>query len=50
MQAAVLRALEFDRIREALASRTLTPLGQERALAVEPASDRNAVQAALDKA
>jgi DNA mismatch repair protein MutS2 len=48
MQAAVLRALEFDRIREALASRTLTPLGRERALAIAPASDRDAVQAALD--
>jgi DNA mismatch repair protein MutS2 len=48
MQAAVLRALEFDRIREALASRTLTPLGRERALTIEPASDRDAVQAGLD--
>jgi DNA mismatch repair protein MutS2 len=31
-----------------LASRTLTPLGRERALAIEPATDRDAVQAALD--
>jgi DNA mismatch repair protein MutS2 len=48
MQAAVLRALEFDRIREALASRTLTPLGRERALTIEPATDADAVRAALD--
>ena len=39
MQAAVLRALEFDRIREALASGALTPLGRERALALVPAND-----------
>jgi DNA mismatch repair protein MutS2 len=48
MQAAVLHALEFDRIREALASRTLTPLGRERALALEPATTQADVQAALD--
>ncbi|MEO8480689.1 MAG: Smr/MutS family protein [Acidobacteriota bacterium] len=47
MQAAVLRALEFDRIREALASRALTPLGRERALAVEPAEDPEVVRDAL---
>jgi DNA mismatch repair protein MutS2 len=39
MQAAVLRALEFDRIREALARDVATPLGRERAQALEPATD-----------
>src|SRR4051812_47342810 len=47
MQAAVLRALEFDRIREALASRALTPLGRERAFAIEPAEEPDAVRDAL---
>lgn len=48
MQAVVLRALEFDRVREALASRTLTPLGRERALALVPAGEHEVVQAELD--
>lgn len=39
MQPAVLRALEFDRIREAVASDTLTPLGRAAALALTPSSD-----------
>ena len=39
MQPAVLHALEFDRIREALARDTLTPLGRARALALEPSAD-----------
>ena len=39
MQPAVLRALEFDRIREALAHEALTPLGRERADRLEPATD-----------
>lgn len=39
MQPAVLRALEFDRIREALALQTLTPLGRAAALALAPSSD-----------
>jgi DNA mismatch repair protein MutS2 len=39
MQPAVLRALEFDRIREALAFQTLTPLGRAAALALEPSPD-----------
>jgi DNA mismatch repair protein MutS2 len=39
MQAAALRALEFDRIRELLAREALTPLGEGRALALEPALD-----------
>lgn len=47
MQAAVLRALEFDRIREALASRALTPLGRERALLAAPAQDPDAVREGL---
>ena len=47
MQAAVLRALEFDRIRDALASRALTPLGRERALAVVPTEDPDAVREGL---
>jgi DNA mismatch repair protein MutS2 len=48
MQAAVLRSLEFDRIREALASRTLTPLGRVRALGLQPAVEVEEVRAALD--
>jgi len=48
MQPAVLRALEFDRIRETLASRTLTPLGRAAALALEPTDDAADVQARLD--
>ncbi len=39
MQAAALRALEFDRIREALAREARTPLGRARALALEPSPD-----------
>ncbi len=37
MQAAVIRALEFDRIREALAREASTSLGRERALSLQPA-------------
>ncbi len=48
MQIAALRALEFDRIREALATRALTPLGRERARTLEPATDPDEVQAGLD--
>jgi DNA mismatch repair protein MutS2 len=47
MQPAVLRALEFDRIREALAREASTSLGRERALALEPATDRDAVSRRL---
>ncbi|MEO7192850.1 MAG: Smr/MutS family protein [Vicinamibacterales bacterium] len=47
MQAAVLRALEFDRIREALASRTLTPLGRGRVEELAPATEIGAVRDAL---
>ena len=38
MQPAVLHALEFDRIREALAREASTALGRERAYAIEPAT------------
>ncbi len=48
MQAAALRALEFDRIREALAREALTPLGSVRALALEPSGDAAEVQRRLD--
>jgi DNA mismatch repair protein MutS2 len=48
MQPAVFRALEFDRIREALAREAATPLGRTRALGLEPATDAVVVQAALD--
>jgi DNA mismatch repair protein MutS2 len=48
MQPAVLRALEFDRIRDVLASRALTPLGRERAGRLEPAVDAPEVQHRLD--
>ena len=48
MQAAALRALEFDRIREALAREALTPLGRVRALALEPSGDAVEVQRRLD--
>jgi DNA mismatch repair protein MutS2 len=50
MQPAALRTLEFDRIREALAREALTPLGRERALALEPSVDPIEVQARLDLA
>jgi DNA mismatch repair protein MutS2 len=48
MQASVLRSLEFDRIREALASRTATPLGRARALALQPVGEIGEVQALLE--
>ncbi len=48
MQPAVLRALEFDRIREALAHETLTPIGRARALALDPSPDPAEVRARLD--
>src|SRR5438105_1254638 len=48
MQPAVLRALEFDRIREALAHEALTPLGRERADRLEPAADPADVRRQLD--
>ena len=43
MQPAALRALEFDRIREALARETATPVGRARALGLEPATGAEAV-------
>jgi DNA mismatch repair protein MutS2 len=48
MHPTVLRALEFDRVREALALETLTPLGRARALALEPATDPALVARRLD--
>ena len=39
MSRMALRTLEFDRIREALASEARTSLGRGRAWALEPASD-----------
>jgi DNA mismatch repair protein MutS2 len=47
MQAAALRALEFDRIREALAQAALTPLGRTRALVLEPSVDAEEVRRRL---
>ena len=49
MQSAVLRALEFDRIREALAQQAQTPFGRERALALEPSADPESVRRRLDE-
>ena len=48
MHAAVLRALEFDRIREALAREASTPLGRHRALELVPASTIEDVRHRLD--
>jgi dsDNA-specific endonuclease/ATPase MutS2 len=39
MQPAVLHALEFDRIREALAREASTALGRARAYTLEPATE-----------
>lgn len=47
MSPALLRALEFDRIIEALASFALTPVGKARMLAEAPATDRAVVAQAL---
>jgi DNA mismatch repair protein MutS2 len=47
MHPAVLRALEFDRICDALARETLTPLGRARTLDLEPATDAIEVQRRL---
>jgi DNA mismatch repair protein MutS2 len=49
MQSAVLRALEFDRIREALAQQAQTPFGRERALALQPTADPESVRHQLDQ-
>jgi DNA mismatch repair protein MutS2 len=48
MQPAVFRALEFDRIRDVLATRALTPMGRTRLLVLEPATNPAEVRAALD--
>lgn len=47
MQAAVFRALEFDRVRDVLATRAATPLGRARLLALEPSTDPDDVRARL---
>jgi DNA mismatch repair protein MutS2 len=47
MHAAVFRALEFDRVREALAEVALTPLGRARALGLSPSTDPDDVEARL---
>src|SRR5438045_1890246 len=48
MQPAVLRALEFDRIREALTREASTPLGRRRALGLTPSADPSIVRRRLD--
>ena len=48
MQPAVLRALEFDRIREAVAREASTSLGRERALTLAPSHTRDEVRQRLD--
>ncbi len=47
MHPGTLRALEFSRVLEALASFALTPLGADRAGELAPLGDRSAVEAAL---
>jgi DNA mismatch repair protein MutS2 len=47
MHGTVFRALEFDRVREALAEVALTPLGSARALDLAPATDPDDVEARL---
>ena len=49
MQPAVLRALEFDRIREALSREASTPFGRERARTIEPSVDAADVRQRLDQ-
>ena len=48
MHPAVLRALEFERIREALAREASTSLGQDRALSLDPATGLTEVRHRLD--
>jgi DNA mismatch repair protein MutS2 len=48
MQPAVLHALEFGRIREALARETMTPLGHARALDLDPSTDASEVKYRLN--
>jgi DNA mismatch repair protein MutS2 len=47
VQARALRALEFDIVLERLARQALTPLGRDRALALEPLTDARAIADAL---
>jgi DNA mismatch repair protein MutS2 len=48
MKSEVFRALEFDRVREALADAALTSLGRARALALEPARELDTVHVELE--
>lgn len=48
MSSPVFRALEFDRIKDALAREAVTALGRARAGALQPAVDRHQVQKLLD--
>lgn len=48
MQAAVFSALEFDRIRDVLAARAVTPLGRARLEVLEPSTTPSDVRARLD--
>ncbi len=48
MHPSVLRTLEFDRIRHALAREALTPLGRARALDLQPGTELAEVRASLD--
>lgn len=48
MEDGVQRALEFDRIREAVQSFALTPLGAEALATLQPQTDLNRVRVALD--
>ena len=43
MQPSVFRAVEFDRIRDALAREASTSLGRERAFSLLPATERSDV-------
>jgi DNA mismatch repair protein MutS2 len=47
MHSGTLRTLEFDRVREALASFALTPLGRARLITLVPRTDRGEVETAL---
>jgi DNA mismatch repair protein MutS2 len=48
MKSEVFRALEFDRVREALADVALTSLGRARAIALEPARELDGVRVELE--
>src|SRR5262245_469808 len=48
MRPALFRALEFDRVCEALASLARTPLGRDRLAALQPRTEPAEVQGALE--